>query len=521
MSNVPYIAPRDTAALITANGANYQEQAWERVAIKNAMPRHPFGAMARGSSNLNKRLPNAAIITTTTLNAGIYGQTANFRVRAPGGGFGIQGAGGFRTGKGVQVKDKMYTLTTGVQWHGYNYNNVSAAQTLIGVGNIDTETRGYLQDFFGWLMGTHCEATVVAEATAKASTNVRYANNKSTLDELTSADTLAVDDVNRLKNNQVSNSSMPFSMRADDNYNDVLEYLLMAPQFAMQELTTSSTWTNFLKDAGVRGDQNYLFGGGLPRWNGTRMFEWQLQTALNDGPSGSFAAPYAFLGEAISAGTAVFSIKGGGNSAANKAALNAPYFFAFKGARWKAFEQEKIAAETTNTKYVIAYNATNGKWAFASYKVIPTGDLDTNGGTTADSNTITVYQFLSATNSGAAAKTTVGSVVWDTGIWSGKTCEWSDLPVGSKIYAANAKGQPYNLVYMLGRESLLSGFGRVTADGGTGFGQRTEERQNAGVFVELGMHLSYGANAIPNVDGIPAFTVMHVAINPDGLPTIV
>jgi hypothetical protein len=93
--------------------------------------------------------------------------------------------------------------------------------------------------------------------------------------------------------------------------------------------------------------------------------------------------------------------------------------------------------------------------------------------------------------------------------------------VGSKIYAANAKGQPYNLVYMLGRESLLSGFGRVTADGGTGFGQRTEERQNAGVFVELGMHLSYGANAIPNVDGIPAFTVMHVAVNPDGLPTIV
>lgn len=78
-----------------------------------------------------------------------------------------------------------------------------------------------------------------------------------------------------------------------------------------------------------------------------------------------------------------------------------PHLLRFQGRALEGL-RARSPRKTSNVKYVIAYDATTGKWAFASYKVIPLGDLDTNGGTTADSNTITVYQFLSATNSGAA-----------------------------------------------------------------------------------------------------------------------
>ena len=519
MSNIPFISAPTTAQLIASVGASYQEQAWEKVVVRNAGVRHPLASMKIGTQDLNKRLPNAAIVTTTTLSKGIYGQTINQQVRAPIGGFGVQGAGGYRLGKGVKVKDKMWSLSTGVHWNGIVWNNISRAQTLVGRGDKDLETQNFLKEFYGWLTGNFLEAEIIRATAAAASRTVFYANNKTTLNSLTSNDTLSLADITRLENALSENGAAPFSLTTDGNYNDIQEFLIMAPHYAWDALSATDEWMNLLQTADVRGDKNRLFQGGMPKWKGSRLFNWRIQTSVADGPVGAFAAPYAYLGEAVAAGSAAFSLKGGGNSEQNKALLNAPYFINFAGSRFKAFETQKLAQETNARKYLLAYNASNDTWAFGSYTTIPNGDIDDATGTYTDANTISIDQFLSATNA-SAAKTTLGSVTWDTGVWNGKHCEWSDLPVGSKVWQCNSKGQPYNLVYGLGRHAILDGYGRISGDGSVGMAQRTEEIQNHGVFAEIGMAMSYGAQAQPNADGIPPLVLMYCAINPPGLPVI-
>ena len=99
------------------------------------------------------------------------------------------------------------------------------------------------------------------------------------------------------------------------------------------------------------------------------------------------------------------------------------------------FEQEKIARDTSTTRYVIAKHATQKKWAFASYKVTAAGDLDDATGTIAPANTLTIFKMLSATNAGDALNT-LGDITWGAGVFNGLQCEWSDLPVGTKLYPA-------------------------------------------------------------------------------------
>lgn len=519
MSNIPFISAPSTASLIASVGANIQEQAWEKVVVRNAGVRHPLAALKQGTQDLNKRLPNAAIVSTNALSKGIWGQTINLRIEGPAGGFGVQGAGGFRLGKGVPVKTKTFTLSTGVHWHGMVWNNVSLAQTTIGRGDKDLRTQDFLKEFYGWLTGNFIESEIIRSTTATASRTVFYANNKTTLNDLTSNDTMSLGDITRLENALSENGAAPFSMTTDGNYNDIQEYLIMAPHFAWDALSSTDEWMNLLQTADVRGDKNLLFAGGMPKWKGSRLFNWRVQTSLADGPAGAFAAPYAFLGTAVAAGSGTFSLTGGGNSEANKALLNAPYFINFQGARFKAFETQKLAQETSTRKYLLAYNNSTNKWAFGSYTTIPNGDIDAAGGTTCDANVINIDQFLSATNA-SAAKTTLGDITWNTGVWSGKVCEWSDLPVGSKIWQCNSKGQPYNLVYGLGRHAILDGYGKISDDGSMGMAQRTQEIQNHGVLAEIGMSMSYGAQAQPNADGIPPLVMMYAAINPPGLPVI-
>lgn len=522
MANVTYPVASTTAQLVVSVGANYQEQAWEKGVVIGAAARHPLSALKQGSNNLNKRIPNSAIVTTTTLNNGIYGQVANFQVRAPLGGFGTQGAGGYRSGKGEEAKDKMYTLTTGVHHHSRQRNNVSAAQCRIGVGSFDVETQAQLKEWYGWATGNLLEAEIIRATTTDSTVTNRtvfYANQRSSLDELTSADVLTLEDITRLENALNENMAQPFSLTTD-GVSDISEYLIMAPHYGWDALRATDEWKNLLKLAGERGSKNQLFGGGMPKWGGSKLFDWRIQVPDSYGPAGCFAAPFAFLGEAIAAGSTAFTIKGGGSAAA-AALTDRAYFIHFPNSQFKMFEQEKIARDTSTTRYVIAKHATQKKWAFASYKVTAAGDLDDATGTIAPANTLTIFKMLSATNAGDALNT-LGDITWGAGVFNGLQCEWSDLPVGSKLYPCNSKGQPYVQVYGLGQHAMIDGHGRVTDDGSVGMGQRTENLvTDMGRLKQIGMVMSYGANAVIDTNGIPRGMVrMYAAYNPPGLPEI-
>jgi len=516
---ISFIVPQTTAQLVASVGANYQEQAWEKSVIIGAAARHPLSALKHGMNPLNKRIPNSAIVTTSTLTNGIYGQTANFQVRAPAGGFGTQGAGGVRSGKGEQFKDKMFTLTTGTMHHSFMRNNVSAAQCLVGRGSFDRDVNAMLKEHFGWITGNTIEAEIFRATTAAASKTILYANGRTSLDELTSADIITTEEVTRIENQLLENMGQPFSLTTD-GVSDVNEFLIMAPHYLWDPMRATDEWKSLLQFADDRGAKNHLFGGGMPKWRGSRLYDWQIQTPDSYGPAGAFAAPYAFLGEVIGAGTSAFTIKGGGD-ATGAAYTDRAYFFHFPNTGVRLFEQTKIARTTDQTKYILAKGA--GKtWAMASYKVTSAGDIDDDGGTIAPGNRLTVFQFLAASASGDAV-TTLGDVTWDTGVWSGCHCAWSALPLGAKIYPCNSKGQIYGWAYGLGQHAIMDGYGRITDDGSVGMGQRTtngiDDMQR---LKEIGMVMSYGANAAVDTNGTPRGLVrMACAYNPPGLPTIV
>lgn len=528
MANIPFISTPSATDLVVSLGANFKEKGWEKTVVLHAGVGHPKSAMRQGTKDLNRRLPSAGIVTTTTKNGDIWGTERVFKIRGPIGGFGVQGSG-IRLNKGATVKEDTWVLSTGVHWHGIHWDNVAKEQTIQGIGNLDTEAQNMLKGFYGWLQGNHLDAEVIRACNCGSSGTtpstsiqqrcIMFASNKTSVNDLRSADTLKFSDLTAIEDRLMENGAEGFSLTTDGSYNDIQEFLITAPHTALAALTGSDEYTNVVSLAHDRGVTNPLFKGGMVPWRGSKVFSWKIQTSQADGPTGAFYAPQAFLGEAISAGTTSFTLKGGGNSLRNKAATNAPYFINFENARWRAWETTKIAQDTSTRRYLLAYNASTNKFAFGSYTTVTNGDIDDATGTVAPANTITVDQFLSATNTDAA-KTTLGGITWNTGVWQDKVCEWSDLPVGSKIWQCNSYGQCYQWVEGMGRHALLDGYGRLRGNGTSGMGARTEEVQNHGVFAEIGMDMSYGCNAIPNMDGLPAAVLMAVAWNPPGAPVI-
>ena len=58
---------------------------------------------------------------------------------------------------------------------------------------------------------------------------------------------------------------------------------------------------------------------------------------------------------------------------------------------------------------------------------------------------------------------------------------------------------------------MIDGHGRVTDDGNVGMGQRTENLvTDMGRLKQIGMVMSYGANAVIDTNGIPAWHGPHV-----------
>ena len=72
-------------------------------------------------------------------------------------------------------------------------------------------------------------------------------------------------------------------------------------------------------------------------------------------------------------------------------------------------------------------------------------------------------------------ETTIGSVTWDTGVWSGK--HTSAHPAGSLIIPCNAKGVPIADTLFLGRAAALRGYGKFRAD-------RAQEDHNGGMVMD-------------------------------------
>jgi hypothetical protein len=503
MPNYASITGQTVAQVVAAAGANSQEQKW---AASVAVGTIRSSRLAKLIGGAGEGKPIVTVLDAQKL----AGDTVNMQVEAPFGGPGYQGSGAQRVGNGESAKFQLYQFKLGVMWKGAKWNNVTKNQTTLGKGNIDAKSRVKLTDWFKRYQADNWEAEMLKRAHAR---NTIYSGRKTAVSQLTSADTFMADDAKRIANALSTIMAKPVNL-AKKGLQERKKYYLLLPHKQLDELESSNDWQTLLANSDLRGQENSLYTGLLPSWGGCVLDRWEIENDSADGPQGALCAPIGYLGEAIAASPATgYQLKLGGSAAA--AAKTDPlYAQYFESAAFGGFEGDKIAAVTGTERYLLIRNleasaATGdaGKFGMYAYQV-------TNG------NTITLTKALrSGTSGGTINQSTVGSVVWNTGVWTTDFLT-TQHAIGSEVIPCNEKGQPYVRGYALANEGIACGYGQGSQ--GLAFGHRTEEHQNHGLDSEIGMEMCWGSRATQDANGlVNGYGIIVSAWNPEGLPTIV
>lgn len=278
--------------------------------------------------------------------------------------------------------------------------------------------------------------------------NTMYAGtNNNSVDDLESTDIISLNEVIRMKQELIRVGAKP-GMVGKDGRNRIHRYLMVATTDALSGLKKSSAYQQMVRDAGLRGEYNQLFRGGYVDLDGTGIKERFVLDHDGPGPIGSSMNPRAKLGNAITAGTATFTIKGGGDSD-YAAVKHVPYFRCFPNFPVEFIPNDTITAGTSSF-YIAIVNPMNGdanqgKWGF--YK------CNANGWSS-DLNVLTVEQRLKATDAGGISSDQVGNVTWD----AAKNTDTH--PIGSTIILTNSSGVPYGYSFMMGQQTAYRGYGQ-------------------------------------------------------------
>lgn len=336
-----------------------------------------------------------------------------------------------------------------------------------------------------------------------------YADGK-TLATLGSADVLSWDDVVKTGYAMKPLGGMPADVSSSGK-NSIWSQLFIPSEVQAMSLELDSDYKTLTREADVRGAQNAMFKG---QWNQVRGHSIVPYNGLNHagkGAVGSFLAPEAFLGLAITGTTdAARTLSGGGadNSDGAMTGSGKPLWFKyFPGHDYRFVDTGVLDVSASSigsvsgTNYAIIYNTTGanaGKWGFVKYT---TGN---NG------NAITITEFLSGETAGTYRKQTVGSVAWsgtlNTEVWAS----------GALIIPANAKGVPFGHALVLGAGGIVRGYGADRAF-------RSVEKVDGDFIKRTYIRSVFGQSLRKDRKGrVPAVMLLTTAISRPGitLPTV-
>lgn len=235
----------------------------------------------------------------------------------------------------------------------------------------------------------------------------------------------------------------------------VMKYCVAGTTPGLFSLKQDSSYQQILREAGPREkyDDNPLFEGGYMELDGHIIKEFNPIDPDGYAWAGSWFNAKAFLGTAITAGTAAFAIKGGGSAAA-AAKTNIDYFRFFPNFAFE-FTSTDIFVPGSDQQYLLIINP---KGAVTASNPQP-GSIGMYGYTTGNNgNQITINQRLASVQNGPVALATVGSVTWNTGVWAGRHSMVH--PIGSTIVLCNAKGVPLGDTVMFGAMAMIRGYGQ-------------------------------------------------------------
>lgn len=334
--------------------------------------------------------------------------------------------------------------------------------------------------------------------------NLVIASGKGSEDDLVSADGLDYDEIINLRSQLEPMGGRPAKVAVKKGV-PLHRYLVVGTTPSLFSLEVDSDYKQMLREAGERGEGNPLFEGGYVDVGGNFIAKYNPIDHDGHGPVGSPWNPKAFLGEAITAGTTAFDIKGGGSAAA-AAKTHKKYFKWFPNYAFQ-FLPEDVLTPGSGTKYLLIINprdgsANAGKIGMYAYT---TGN---NG------NKITITARLGSAASGARV-TTLGSVEWDTGVWAGKHTDAH--PIGSTIIPCNAKGVPIGDTVVIGAAAALRAYGKYR-------NHRSQETVNGGFVTRRYISSVFGqALRKDTQDRAPGYIRLRHAIRYAGLglPTVV
>ena len=290
----------------------------------------------------------------------------------------------------------------------------------------------------------------------------------------------------------------------------VYKYIVAGTTPGLFSLKQDDDYKQILREAAPREkmDENPLFTGGYVDLDGHRICEWNPIDPDGYAWSGSPFNAKAFLGEAITAGTSTFAMKGGGSAAA-AAVTNIDYFRFFPNYAFE-FTPEDIYVPGSTMQYLLVIaprgNATvdnpyPGRVAMYSYT---TGN---NG------NQITIVNRLGPANAGAMVST-LGDVTWNTGVWQNHHTE--TVPIGSTVVLCNKKGVPIGDTVMMGGMCAMRGYGMYR-------NTRDEWKVDGNFETRLYITTVFGQKLRKNVNNkYPGYVRLRSAISyPElGLPTV-
>ncbi len=367
-------------------------------------------------------------------------------------------------------------------------------------------------DLGDWLGRNKTEQVLACTMLKLNNENVFYANGK-TQDTLSSADTLAWDEVVTGGQAMKPLGGLPANITGKGSNQPIWSQAVIATEAALLSLKTDPDYKTVLQSGDVRGRGNTIFKGGYASIDGHTICPFNPLDHDGVGAVGSFLNAKAFLGGAVAAGTTTFDILGGGN-ATDAAKTRKLFFKYFPGHAFKFVDTGVYSAAAfpgsagtyfdAETKYLLICNTSGadaGKFGMYAYT---TGN---NG------NKITITARLGSAASGDRV-TTLGSVTWNTGAWSGKHTDAH--PIGSLIVPCNAKGVPFGDTLFLGQSFMLRGYGKFRA-------KRAQENHNGGHVMDRYIASVFGQSLRKDRKGRhPAIVRLRHAITYPGIafPTV-
>jgi hypothetical protein len=504
------ITSQSRSDLITQNAENDEELWAKSVACSDSScyMTQPFADGMTGDVTEDGGDYDKAVLHVTDTSK-VHGNTVNIPLYGGYGGGGVQGSS---TRVGKEEKSKMTTmqLVIGRQFYAVSDTNIAKSESLLG-SNYDERVRRGLQYLHGRKRNDDILRRLIKRSSGR---NLVFPVGSSTLTRATlkSANTLDTSVLTRLPHKLAGNGAKPMSLGGTNSGGGrVRNYMLMASQYALSDIQLDPVYSDALRDGDSRGDDNAIFRGKFKQWNGLGIYNWIHESHGNDGPQGSFMAPYGYLvgtsttqadafGGTLDAVTnssyiALGSRQGldgvGGSAITNGAAPadgTPAYTQYFSNAPWTYHNGLTESADTTTDRYIMIIDAAGGGYGVFKYRI--------NNG-----NRILLH------SAGAVVSIGVGT-------------EITTFTAGSLVVECNALGAPFGRSLGFGAQMVVTGMGRIDGSS-TSVGKRTREVQEYESVIGHGFENSWGCEVVERVDGTyPGFVMIEHAITYDGAPTI-